>query len=84
MRTSEDYEAEIMALKSERDCLKHELHKSMDALKNKNKHEELKEAALPMLEFLNKYYHPHAYAIVTEGRVEIVEGAMACPLLIRD
>lgn len=48
------------------------------------KQEELKEAALPLLEFLNKYYHPHAYAIVTEGRVEIVEGDMVCPLPIRD
>ncbi|MNG00708.1 hypothetical protein D3C84_836520 [compost metagenome] len=47
-------------------------------------HEELKAAAMPMLEFLNKYYHPHAYAIITEGRVEIVEGAMSVPLPIRD
>lgn len=49
-----------------------------------NKPEELKEAALPLLEFLNKYYHPHAYAIVTEGRVEIVEGSISAPLPIRD
>jgi hypothetical protein len=48
------------------------------------KHEELKEAALPMLAFLNKYYHPHAYAIITEGRVEIVVGDLASPLPIRD
>ena len=46
--------------------------------------EELKEASLPLLAYLNKYYHPHCYAVVTEGSVEIVEGQEACPLPIRD
>lgn len=48
------------------------------------KFKELEEAALPLLEFLNKYYNPHCYAIVTEGRVEIVSGEMSAPLPIRD
>lgn len=47
-------------------------------------HEELVAAAMPMLELLNKYYHPHAYAIINEGNVEIVVGDMAAPLPIRD
>jgi len=46
--------------------------------------EELKQAAMPLLDFLNKYYHPHAYAVVTEGRVEIVEGDIGTPLPVRD
>ncbi len=55
------------------------------AMDNKEgKHNELIEAATPLLEFLNKYYHPHAYAVVTEGRVEVVEGSIAAPLSIRD
>lgn len=48
------------------------------------KHEELVKAAMPLLEFLNKYYHPHACAIVTEGRVEVVEGDIGAPLPVRD
>lgn len=51
---------------------------------DQRKMDELKEAALPLLEFLNKYYNPHAYAIVTEGRVEIIKGDIAAPLPIRD
>ena len=51
---------------------------------DKPTHEELKEAAAPLLELLNKYYHPHAYAVVTEGRVEVLEGSMAAPLPVRD
>ena len=51
---------------------------------DKPTHEALKEAATPLLEFLNKYYHPHAYAVVTEGRVEVLEVSMAAPLPIRD
>lgn len=54
---------------------------------NKSKqptHEELKEASKPLLEFLNKYYHPHAYVIVTEGRAEVLEGVLATSLPVRD
>ena len=45
---------------------------------------ELKEASLPLLEFMNKYYCPHDLAILTEGRVEIVCCDMCVPLPIRD
>lgn len=48
------------------------------------KHDELEQAAMPLLEFLNKYYNPHTYAIVTEGSVEIVVGDMGAPLPVRD
>jgi hypothetical protein len=54
---------------------------SKDAAK---KREELRAAAMPLLEFLNKYYNPHAYAVVTEGSVQIVEGSMGAPLPVRD
>lgn len=46
--------------------------------------EELKEASLPLLEFLNKHYDPMCYAIVTEGNVQIVRGEMGVPLPVRD
>lgn len=49
-----------------------------------NKSNELKQATMPLLQFLNKYYHPHAYAVVTEGSVEIVEGVLCSQLPIRD
>ena len=46
--------------------------------------DELTEAAMPLLEFLNRRYDPHAYAIVTEGRVEIVRGEVSALLPVRD
>lgn len=52
--------------------------------RSEEKCEELREAAMPLLAFLNKYYNPHTYAVVAEGRVEIVEGDMFAPLPIRD
>lgn len=45
---------------------------------------ELKEASLPLLNFMNKYYCPHDSAILTEGKVEIVCGDMTIPLPVRD
>lgn len=45
---------------------------------------ELMTAAMPLLEFLNRYYDPHAYAIVTEGRVEVVRGEVSAMLPVRD
>lgn len=55
-----------------------------DLALGKATHGELKSAAMPMLAFLNKYYHPHAYAVITEGNVEIVIGDMSVPLPVRD
>lgn len=48
------------------------------------KFDELRIAAQPLLEFLNKYYNPHCYAVVTEGRVDIFSGEMGIPLPVRD
>lgn len=45
---------------------------------------ELHQAALPLSEFLNEHYHPHVYAIVTQDRVEIVEGLLSVPMPVRD
>lgn len=47
-------------------------------------HKELQEAAMPMLELLNKYYCPHDRAIICEGLVEIVCGDIVAPLPVRD
>lgn len=60
------------------------VYQKMANEERQNRFEELKEASLPLLNYLNKYYHPHCYAIVTDGRVEIVEGQEACSLPIRD
>ena len=46
--------------------------------------QELTEAAMPMLEYLNKHYDPHASAVITEGRVTIVSDEINCPLPARD
>lgn len=54
------------------------------AAENKQLCDELVAAATPLLEFLNRHYDPHAYAIVTEGRVEIVRGEIAALLPVRD
>lgn len=44
--------------------------------KNRPTHEQLKEAAAPLIRLLNGHFHPHASAIVTPTSVEIVEGVM--------
>lgn len=46
--------------------------------------QELADAATPMLEYLNKYYDPHATAVVSEGRVTIVRDEISAPLPVRD
>ena len=46
--------------------------------------QELIDAAIPMREYLNKHFDPHATAIITEGRVTIVRDAVSVPLPIRD
>lgn len=56
----------------------------LDTATKKVGHDELAKAAVPLLELLNKYYDPHAYAIVTEGRVEVVRGEISALLPIRD
>ena len=56
----------------------------LDTIRVEVGHDELAKAAMPLLELLNKYYDPHAYAIVTEGRVEVVRGEISALLTIRD
>lgn len=50
----------------------------------KKKFEEFNVACLPVLEFLNKYYDPHSYAVITEGRAKVVRGDIGIPLPVRD
>lgn len=45
---------------------------------------ELKEASKPLIDFLYKYYHPHATIMITQASVEVVEGDMAFPNELRD
>lgn len=45
---------------------------------------ELTEAAMPMLEYLNKNFDPHTTAVITEGRVTIVRDEVSVPLPVRD
>ena len=44
-----------------------------------NKLKELKEAAMPLIKYLNENHHPHVTAIVTHTSVELVEGLMNIP-----
>ena len=46
--------------------------------------QELKEAATPMLKYLNEYFDPHTTAVITEGRVTIVRDEISVPLPVRD
>lgn len=57
---------------------------SMNNVYFEKKKEELEKACLPVVEFLNKHYNPHAYAIITEGRCEIVVGDMSVKTPVRD
>ena len=49
-----------------------------------NKQDELRRAVLPLIGFLNKYYDSHTYAVVTEGRVDIVRSEMRLFLPVRE
>jgi len=44
----------------------------------------LAKASKPLVDYLNKYYSPMTTAIVTEGRVDIVNNEMGMPLNVRD
>lgn len=50
----------------------------------KEKFDELKLASKPLIDFLNKYYNPMCYAVVTEGRVIVLSTEMGIPLEVRD
>ena len=41
--------------------------------------EEFRKLAQPLVEFLRKYYHPHARIIIDYESAEIVEGVLAEP-----
>lgn len=44
----------------------------------------LKDAAQPIVDFLNKNYDPHTIVVVREGRVDILREEMGMPLEVRD
>jgi len=45
---------------------------------------ELKEATKPLVDFLYRYYHPHATILVTQDHVEVCEGDLAIQIELRD
>ena len=51
---------------------------TMDDTKKKG----LRDAADPLLKFLNENYHPHVTVIVTPTSVELMEGIMAIPKIL--
>lgn len=44
--------------------------------------DELREAADPLLRYLNENYHPHITAIVTPTSVELLEGLLSIPKIL--
>jgi len=42
----------------------------------------LKEAAMPLIKYLNENGHPHMSAIVTSTSIELVEGIMNIPKIL--
>jgi hypothetical protein len=46
---------------------------------NTDRLDELKEAAAPLIKWLNDNYHPHVTAIVTPTSVELLEGVLNIP-----
>jgi len=50
----------------------------------KDKFNELEIAVQPLIEFMNKYYDPMSYAVLTEGRCEILRNDMGIALKVRD
>jgi hypothetical protein len=51
---------------------------------NKISFEELKSAAMPLVELLRKKGHPHLQVIVTDSMVKITEDKMGVPLEYED
>lgn len=48
------------------------------------KFREIREAAAPLVEYMNQNYCPHDMAIVRQGGVEIVSGQMTIPFPVKD
>lgn len=49
-----------------------------------NKHlNELKAAAMPLIEYMRKHYNPHNKIIVTLDRIEVLSGEMSVPVEVR-
>jgi hypothetical protein len=47
-------------------------------------HDELKQAAQPLIDILYNYGNPHSIIIVQQDSVEILSGEMAVPIEVRD
>lgn len=53
--------------------------KNGKTISNYEKDDELKEAATPLIKYLNENHHPHVTVIVTSTSVELLEGKMGLP-----
>lgn len=49
----------------------------------KDRFEEFKESAQPLVNFLNKYYDPHTRAIVDTSHAELLSGEMGVPFEVK-
>lgn len=49
-------------------------------MKNDALFEELEKASKPLVEFLQKNYHPHAIAIIKNDSIEIYLGTLGIPI----
>ena len=48
------------------------------------KRKEFEEACKPVVDYINKYYHPHVTVIITQTFAELSEGLLAVPFEPRD
>lgn len=51
---------------------------------NREELEELKVLSQPLVDFLYKYYNPHAMILITMTSAEVVETDIGVPFAIRD
>lgn len=61
-----------------------EMKKYFTSVTKEEEFELLKQAAKPMIDYLNKFYNPMTSAVITEGYVKIVAEEMGMPLEVRD
>jgi len=57
-----------------------EIKEYFSIVTKKEEFELLKQAAQPMINYLNKFYDPMTFAVITEGYVKIVVEEMGVPL----
>ena len=80
-------EIDVSTVKSAGLCAVHIMEENTGTSKEEmmqKEFQELTEAAMPILKYLNKHYNSHTTAVIAEGRVTIVSDEISCPLPARD